>query len=1348
LVTAFLTMAGVVATIDASPAHAATGGIVISELNYHAGSDLDTDDFLELTNTGTASVDMSGWSFTAGVSGVLPAGSVIAPGARFVVARDAAQFTTTNGFAPDAVYGGDLKNSSETVTLADANLVTVDTVTYADTAPWPTAPDGTGPTLELRDLAADNEQAQNWGASLLNGGTPRAKNSIEGTTPAPAAPTVTDLAATPARPNAGQNVVVSARLAAGSEAALTYKVMFGNDVAIPFRDDAASPGGAGDGVYGATIPGQSAGKLIRYRIDAHLNGASYSEPAAGDSAHYRGVVVRDPNVTSKIPIIEWFMDDAVYNDILANHREDDVQGAAVWAYDGQVIDGVLMNVRGNSSRTEPKVNWKVELPKGYTFDLGGRLPYPLDEFALQNYSPNFADVGWDTVKDAGARALNILPVRTQRNGAFWSLGRIMETEDGEWRKDQGVDDWAIYKGDAGSVGRTSSPSVLEASGWLDKKTREDEDFTDVWTLSNTVDAAPSAAQKAWIYQNVNVPELINYMAVNSIIRHQDSGYYNWWLARDTADTGRWEMWHWDLNWIFTTPSRDGKGEFLTPDTSNNFTQAMLAYPEFKEMFFRRLRTLADQFLPAGKYEAEWDAITAQTGADWNLDRAKWGGYTPSSARSAFLEGLADRRNVIANNTGSGKPVPASQSSSASVVINEIQYNPAGTGGEFIELANPGTTAVDISGWTIDAIDLTVQPGTVIPAGGRVVFVENDTAFRAAYTGANRFVGGEYDGALSNGGETVELKDGSRIVDSVTYDDVSPWPVEADGTGPSLELVSPSADNSMAVNWRAASTTAGTPGLENTPAGPVDPGDGGGTPPVGGTLAKDTFERTPSGGLGTAETGGAWTVAGSASSYSVSGGAAKFSVAGGTNRYAYLTSVSSSDTDLRATAWLTRPSASSAYVGVIGRQVGADSYGVRAVVGSSGAVTLQLQRNTDTILKSAAVPGLSYATGDKLGFRLQVTGTAPTTIQAKIWKVGSAEPTAWQATVTDSTAALQTAGSIGLYSYLSRTAAPTPNTVSFDDLTATGTGDGGGTPEPPANVAPVAAFSSTTDKLSVNVTGAASTDSDGSIRSYAWTFGDGGTATGVTAAHTYATDGDYTVTLTVTDDDGATGSVSRTVSVAGDVTPPPADGTTVAKDSFERTASNGLGTAETGGAWTVAGTSSAYSVSSGAAKISAVGGSNRFAYLNGVSSSDTDLRATTWFTRPTASSAYVGVIGRQVAGNSYGARVVVGTSGGVLLQLQRNTDTVLKSATVPGLTYASGDKLNMRLQVTGTAPTTIQAKVWKAGTVEPTAWLVTMTDTTAALQAAGGIGLYSYLSRTATPTPNVVSFDDLTATGTK
>ena len=81
-----------------------------------------------------------------------------------------------------------------------------------------------------------------------------------------------------------------------------------------------------------------------------------------------------------------------------------------------------------------------------------------------------------------------------------------------------------------------------------------------------------------------------------------------------------------------------------------------------------------------------------------------------------------------------------------------------------------------------------------------------------------------------------------------------------------------------------------------------------------------------------------------------------------------------------------------------------------------------------------------------------------------------------------------------------------------------------------NQPPVAAFTATTDGLGVSVDGASSSDPDGSVASWAWDFGDGGTASGAQASHTFGTAGDHAVTLTVTDDDGASSSVTQTVTV--------------------------------------------------------------------------------------------------------------------------------------------------------------------------------------------------------------------------
>jgi hypothetical protein len=84
------------------------------------------------------------------------------------------------------------------------------------------------------------------------------------------------------------------------------------------------------------------------------------------------------------------------------------------------------------------------------------------------------------------------------------------------------------------------------------------------------------------------------------------------------------------------------------------------------------------------------------------------------------------------------------------------------------------------------------------------------------------------------------------------------------------------------------------------------------------------------------------------------------------------------------------------------------------------------------MQTVVVSGLTYAAGQQLMLRVQVFGTSPTTVRAKLWRTGQPEPSAWQASVTDSTAALQTSGTVGLRTYLSTAATITPVTVKFDN----------------------------------------------------------------------------------------------------------------------------------------------------------------------------------------------------------------------------------------------------------------------------------------------------------------------------
>lgn len=90
------------------------------------------------------------------------------------------------------------------------------------------------------------------------------------------------------------------------------------------------------------------------------------------------------------------------------------------------------------------------------------------------------------------------------------------------------------------------------------------------------------------------------------------------------------------------------------------------------------------------------------------------------------------------------------------------------------------------------------------------------------------------------------------------------------------------------------------------------------------------------------------------------------------------------------------------------------------------------------------------------------------------------------------------------------------------------------PDEGTNVPPVASISASTTSgevpLTVSFDASGSSDSDGSIISYSWNFGDGSTASGQTVSYTYSTAGSYNAVLTVTDNEGATGQTSVTITV--------------------------------------------------------------------------------------------------------------------------------------------------------------------------------------------------------------------------
>lgn len=125
-----------------------------------------SEEWIELYNRSSQTVDMSGWRLNKAVNFTFPAGTTLGPDQYLVIAKDAPTLRTAYPSARIlGDYSGSLSHSSDTIQLLDPNGNPDDEVTYYDGKPWPGAADAGGSSMELRDPNADNSKPQAWAAS-------------------------------------------------------------------------------------------------------------------------------------------------------------------------------------------------------------------------------------------------------------------------------------------------------------------------------------------------------------------------------------------------------------------------------------------------------------------------------------------------------------------------------------------------------------------------------------------------------------------------------------------------------------------------------------------------------------------------------------------------------------------------------------------------------------------------------------------------------------------------------------------------------------------------------------------------------------------------------------------------------------------------------------------------------------------------------------------------------------------------------------------------------------------------------------------------------------------------------
>lgn len=787
-----LALSLVAASLNALPAAAMDGAVVINEIMYKPASDIDDEEYLELHNPGDTSVSLEGMSFSAGISGTFGAYD-LAPGAYVVVSPAAATTLATYGVTPILEYGGGLKNSTETITLMSSDGVTVvDSVTYFDGGVWPSSPDGDGPSLELVNPLADNNKSVYWAASVSP--TPGSANSTLGSTEPRFSQPVVD----PAWPDPGQPVSISVDVTNTGAADLIYKVMHGPEVTLPMTK-------SGD-TFSAAIAGRTAGDLVRYRIETS---GGRTLPLPDDSIEYLGYVTKNP-VTTNLPTFEWFITNEDFVGLYSYASRlgpEELFFPAVVAYEGVVYTGVEVKIRGgNDSRTNAaKQGISVEFPSGYKFVAPELFEYPVDEFALKHDgSLTRPEVAWHFVEEAGLLSYTTFRARVQKNGEFHAQYRVKEKLDDEWRKFNDMNDGQLFK----------------LQGVWEKKNPKDGDNSDINALVSLLGSSPSQSE---LWETFDIPNVVNYWAVSAAIAHQDQSAHNKYIYFDEVNTGQWKFvpWDLDLTWGLTGAPLCADENMVTLTCFNTpYYDAFWAYPDFREMYWRRLRSFLDDGAFAdGSLEALSTEVIQTLLADLAEEDAAWGARPYLLPDDLDLAGSVDLRRQLFE--GDAR-VPSSQPANPTPIISEISYNPQSGRPEFVELFNPHSEWIDISLWELDGLGLTIAGGTVISPNGYLVLTDDLPLFQSVYAPGADYLVAQAPGGLDNGGETISLRrpDGS-VADTVTYDDGDPW-----DSGPAsgiftLELSDLDQDNSVATNWHTSEVVGGTPGQANSPR-PPDP----------------------------------------------------------------------------------------------------------------------------------------------------------------------------------------------------------------------------------------------------------------------------------------------------------------------------------------------------------------------------------------------------------------------------------------------------------------------------------------------------------------------------------------------
>ncbi len=677
--------------------------VAINEIMYNPlESGTDTTEFIELTNYGAESIDLSGWGFSQGVVFTFPPGTALAAGTYLVIAGDASAFTGYYGQAPDFEWNsGTLSNSGEMIELINADSNQVDSVAYKTGTTWPSTANGQGYSLELNRPMYDNSQGENWSASLAPGGTPRAINSVAIPRPQPVwSPTIFDFQTV----YTDETITLTGVLT--NEGSTDY-IISGSQWRHGFYFQCDLPSSL-------TLSG---GATLNFNItfSPTVSGDWSDTLDIADNISGAKLIVRG-TARDRQPFYQLVINEIMYD----NPGSDTLEYIELYNRENQNIDLDGYQVSGGVDYT---------FPPGSRIEANSYIVIAGDAAAFQNFYRQSAE------HEFGGTLLNNGESVVLVNSDGLRLDSVYYLVD---------DTWPRAGGTAYSL-ELRSPELdnLQGSNWMNSI----DEYGTPGALNSNLAPRP---RPEYFLESINLNRIVvncTTACVFTIGNRGDAVYQLYSLSL---------KYNVDLKLV---PSR---GISIEPGRTSNIIL----------------------YFAATSVGAIFDTLVINDNADGARLQVQAVVYIP-------------------------QPL-------CSLAINEIMYNNPGSDTlEFIEIVNTGQSPALLGDhWFENGVVYRFPANAVLAPDSFWVIAGDSSAFQQyyGYSASDEWS----SGSLLNTGESlVIINRDSALIDSLTYGIRDPWPDEANGGGPSLELYSPDALNHVGGNWRASALFGGTPGKANT-----------------------------------------------------------------------------------------------------------------------------------------------------------------------------------------------------------------------------------------------------------------------------------------------------------------------------------------------------------------------------------------------------------------------------------------------------------------------------------------------------------------------------------------------------